>query len=466
MAALLIAAIFSASVLVTLSRGLAGAFVYVYLPVLLLLAMIPPFDLPYLPDVHPAVAVSYGAILGWAIKGGETLHLRWHPIDLLLVGLIACKIVTSLTTEQVWTGVNTFGTEVFGTLLPYLMARVAFADAGHRRAMLWIVCGCMAVVGFFALVELRLWPYFYSRNLQRLGMVQVANGMVLKRFGLFRGQVSFAHPIDLGNGAVILASLIGVLAWSTRTSLRNPWVVAGLGGCAAAVLGSMSFTSYLAAAVAAAVLAGLYYGRRAAALLVMPGAVAMGVVGVLITTYLINDTIGAKPEEGASTLEASIWVRTLIVQSAWKLAQSAGFFGYGRLVDSAELGVTSLDNAYLLLLLRYGWVYLIGWVGLIFTLAAVGTRGLLAARTQAERLPMMAGLTGILAIAVGMYTIWFGFVYADLFLLNAAVVVTMSQMLAGTVRGTGTAAAPAAVPTRAVARPGRPVGPVRVPAGV
>ena len=459
MSTLAIGIIFLAALLVTVSGGVRLTFAYVYLPVMLLFAHVPQFNIPLLPDVGSEGAVGYGVLLGLLLRGGEKLDLQFHWLDAVVVLLSILIIITSTTTEFLWTGINSFGTQLFGWVLPYFLGRAAIADVRARRATLRVIIACVGITAFLALVEFRLRPLFYSRSLEALH-IGTSYRMVLARFGFFRAQVGFDHPIDLGNGGVLLGCLIVMLAVTTDRGLRDRYVQLGLAACGVMVVCSGSFTCYLAGAAAVLIFAVLHLGKRPAAALLVPTVAGLVVLGVVASSYLLAYDISVYPDQN-DALAGSLWVRALIVQNAWKFAQNAGYFGFGRLIGQNDLDLESVDNAYLLLLLRYGWVYLFAWIGMFFGLAAVGTRALRLARGWGERVPVEAAMTGLLAMGVAMFTVWFGFVYATLFTVLMGMTVTMSQMLAAARRRP--AAGPVAVRARAV-RPKPAAAPVEAAA--
>ena len=427
MSTIAIGAIFLAALLTTLFGNLRTAIVCVYLPVTLLLAHVPQFAIPLLPDVGAQAAVGYGLLLGLAVKGGEPLGVVWHWFDALVLTLGMLVVFTSMSTELIWSGVNAVGTQFFVWVMPYYLGRIVIADALARRRALKVVIACVGFVAVLAVIEFRLWPLIYSRTLERYGL-GTSYKMVLARFGFFRAQVSFDHPIDLGNEAVLLGCLIVMLAAMTGRGFRDTKVRLGLAACGVMVVCSGSFTCYFAGASALLIFGLLYYGKRPAAGLLVPGVAALVGLGILATSYLLVFDLRNKAAEG-DALGGSMWVRALIVQNAWKLAQEAGYFGFGRVVRQRDLDLESVDNAYMLLLLRYGWTYLTLWVTMFFALAGVAGSAIRSARSEVERLPVVAAITGLLAMAVAMYTVWFGFVYSTLFVLLMGMTVTMSQML-------------------------------------
>src|SRR3954466_10293552 len=196
---------FALAAYLTIYRSAVVAFVTCYLPALLLLNATAKINLPGLPDMNATYGIIYGIIGGLVLKGGEPLPFKWGWMDTLMLLITLSVILTGMTTEYVYTGISILGEQMLGYLAPYFLARVMFHDPAMRRRALWICVFCAFVVAFFSLVEIRLWPYFFSRTLKGLGLFTGPTGEVLWRWNLMRAQTSFDHPIDMGNSCLLLA---------------------------------------------------------------------------------------------------------------------------------------------------------------------------------------------------------------------------------------------------------------------
>src|SRR5438045_6610307 len=152
----------------------------------------------------------YGILGGIVIKGGEGLNFRFGIADGVILAMSISSIITAGLTESLWTAVNMFGLEFMGFLMPYFLARALFHDPPARRRGMWILIVCVFFLSFFALIELRLWPFFLSRWLRPMGLFIGQNTMVMMRFHLFRTQLTFHHPIDTGHASLLLTSLTAV----------------------------------------------------------------------------------------------------------------------------------------------------------------------------------------------------------------------------------------------------------------
>ncbi|HMO26366.1 MAG TPA: hypothetical protein PKB10_08850 [Tepidisphaeraceae bacterium] len=407
-------AILLSAIVVTYVYGSARAFAWVYLPTIILISTVPRYALPIsqIPPLTQVTSCMYGILIGIVLRGGEQFAFRWNAIDWLIVALALSRVVTTAITERLWTSGNTLTDVAFNWVAPYLLARHMFADVQARKHALIAGAACCIALVPAALVELRLRPFEYSRVLENLGIIRSSNTFVYHRFGLFRPMLGYAHPIDYGNVGVILAAMLAIFAVTANESLRKPWVLFGICAAAGMAVMSLSFTCHAAILVAAGVAAGLYFFPAARAMM-LPGVVLSILLFSLLTFILLGINLDEwKVEDGS--FAASFWIRTKIVQNTWAVAEGAGLFGYGRFIPSA-LDLDSVDNAYMLFVLRFGWVYLALWMALILVFAHHANRALASVSKPMHRLPLIFAFAGVAGTITAMYTVFYGFAYAVLF---------------------------------------------------
>ena len=320
-----------------------------------------------------------------------------------------------------------------------------------------VLAAMVVIIAPFALWETRMDPTFYARKIMKpFGLTTVDWVLVLKRWGYHRAQASFSHPIDLGIGGAICACLLVVLATTSGRRLTTPWVTAGTGACAVMTLCSLSFTSFVAVAAIGAIFLAAR-ATRLMSLLLLPMSVGVIVAYVMFTAYLV-----ATPTERPETEDAahsSFYMRHVIVQRTWPDARDAGWFGHGPLWKVESTGLFSLDNAYLLFIIQKGWVYFVGFLLLLTAVNIYGGIAVGLVKNGTARTPVAAGVAGLIGTMLGMYTVFFGFVYARLFIILLGLTVTMCQHVfersrAGAFERQPEAAGPAA-PTRRPAPPPR-----------
>ena len=443
---------------VTLWRSVPATFTYVLLPCLLLVFNIPHVDVPLLPDVNTLTAIGYGTVAGFVLKGGEPLRFRLHLIDAIVVVLSLICAVSAAAAEVLWTGVSQGGQEFFGWLVPYFMARATFTEPYYRLRSAQVLAVLALIIAPIALWETRMDPTFYARKVMKpFGLTTVDWVLVLKRWGYHRAQASFSHPIDLGNGGAIMACLIVVLASTTGRKLTTPWVLAGV--CAGGVMTvcSLSFTSF----VAVAAIGGIFLLARFTHLarwVLLPMSVGVIIAYAMLTAHLV--TTPPAPPETEEAAHSSYYMRHVIVYRTWPDARDAGWFGHGPMWQVESTGLFSLDNAYLLFIIQKGWVYFASFLVLLTVVNIYGGMAVGQVRQGAARTPVAAGVAGLIGTMLGMYTVFFGFVYARLFIILLGLTVTMCQRVFERTSG-AVDAAPAPATPRQARRPalGLPLGP-------
>ncbi|HTL30940.1 MAG TPA: O-antigen ligase family protein [Tepidisphaeraceae bacterium] len=423
MSTLFIGILFISAIVITLQRGAAITFAILYLPILLLLSSVRRIGLPGLPDMSSTYGIIYGILTALVIKGGEPMPIRWNLADTLMIAMVGATVISGIATDKLWTGVNIAGEQFFNYLAPYFLARMAFQSGEARRLALRSCIIAAFVIAFFALIEVRLRPYFYSRMLKPFGMFTGTNTMVLHRFGLMRALTTFDHPIDMGNGCLLLTGLIAIFATTTTVGLKNRWVQLGLCAALGSAFCSLSFTAFMGLFTAIGLFIMFRYFKFTMRILPLVY-VAMVVGGIFAMSYLNTMKLSEEHPEDAS-LSSSLWMRATIVQQCWPFCTDAGWFGWGKKIKKDQLDLDSVDNTYLLFIMRRGWLFLVVFLLIPFFLTVRASKAYARTWLPSQRLPLIAGVTTVLAIMVAMFTVWFGFVYSVLWVVTVGLVASI-----------------------------------------
>ncbi len=440
MSSIVVMLIFALAAYFTWTRGIAFAFAWVYLPVLFLLSATKSISLPMLPDMTSQFAVGYGVIAGLVLKGGERLTIRWNMLDTVIVALWVVNAISSGATGGMELARNAIGDGFFDFLTPYFLARIAFQSAEGRRAAFWSVTVCAGLIALMSPIEMRLWPQFWSRQLDAFGLFTPANSMPLYRFGLARAQTTFWQPMDQGNSGLLMLGMIGLFACTTALGWRNWRTITALGVAGFVAVASLSFSAFLNIAIAA----GLFFALRALPDLgrVLAVFVVVGILGgVAVTNHLLSAPLAERGENFGQTVNDSVHMRTRIVQEGWPVAMDAGWVGFGKEGVERELSsrspdknyVKSIDNAYLLMIMQKGWPYFLLFMTIPFIVAFRTSAAFARAPAEMQRLPVIFVVAVLFAIFIAMYTIFFGFVYARLLIVMLGLFASLTDVLTGRV---------------------------------
>jgi hypothetical protein len=419
-----ISACFLAALLTTLARGAGSAFALVYLPALLLLSGVTGQYIPLLPDATPPTASVYGILLG-GLLGGRWPRFRPTVVDGLFVTLLVAYVVSALTTEDLWAGVSIFGSSTLQLVAPYFIARSTLRSRTVQLEALAALVGSILFIACFGLIEMRLWPQTYAQILAALGLSETPSPWMAQRFGLFRARSSLLHPIDLGNSGALVFAAIFMLAHRSGIGVGNVWVRLGLVGALVASFSGLSFSSFFGLGAGVCLylaIATFPFARR----LLAPVVVVLIAVGFLYAAHIANEPLPERPI-GESQIAGSYWIRQLILHQAWEHAASAGPFGRGMLLDVGELDLESIDNSYLLLAMQRGWVSLGLWLALPVCLGALASRAARHSRSGESMRAILCGFCATIGTMVAMFTVFFGFVYASLFVTIVGLTVGAAQ---------------------------------------
>ncbi len=423
-------AIFLTALYVALRYGIARTFTYVYVPALLLLFLIPKWDLPGIPNLITPSAVGYAVLLAVPFRWQEFTRIRLNFLDVLIVLMMMPPTLSVFLNDSLWDAISRSGDLFFRWVLPYFMGRIAFQDFDARRRLLPVLCTCAIIIGSFAAVEARLRPYFVARTMKQVGLANAPVAQVFWRFGLARAQVTLGHPIDLGVCGVIVGSMIILLTPITGRKWNELLPLAGVIASGAMVVGAVSFTGF-SALLAAFACFFAFRMPRAGPKLVLPAILALGFTITAIMTSMLTAELSDRPED---KLDESIWIRMKLLQEGWETATNAGLVGQGQYLDTAGIGTGSIDNSYLLFVMQYGWLHLAFWIILALSIGYIGGRTLSLTRTTSERIPVAAACAGLIAVFASMYTVFYGFAYALLFLVLVGFLSSMWQIFSTTAR--------------------------------
>jgi hypothetical protein len=422
---LLVCLLFAIGLGITLARGPRTAFLILALPCTILLAEVPKMVLPFLPDPGAGFGAMYGILLGIVVRGGEPFTFRWNVVDTLVVLIALAQVVSSVMTERLYIGVSSWGTMFLGWLGPYFLARLAFQSFQDRRRALRVLIFCAAVIAFFALIETRLWPHFYRNIIHRVLGLGTLVAMAYRRCGFFRADTAFSHPIYLGNACVAMIGMLVLLGWTTGRKPRDWQMWLPIAGMLFALMTSISFGAYSALAAAVLCFVLMRYFRPVRQWLWVL-AIAGVVLGFMVTASLWS--IDAHINASDPTFQRSFLQRVRIIQHAWEFAATSGLWGYGVNIDVNQLGMASIDNAYLLFAMRQGWVYLILWLLLPVALAWRASKAFATVRRPEYLTPLAAGTACIFGVMVGMYSVWSAWDFVSIWIVLLGFVVTLTDM--------------------------------------
>jgi hypothetical protein len=422
----LIAICFLLAAQITFSRGAGPAFAFVYLPSVLLFSEVRKLSLPGFTDASPVGATIYGILLA-GILAQRRLRLRVTVVDCVVVLLLCAYATSAVMNAHPWRAVSIVGSMALNVgFLAYFIVRIVFQQQAPPRQALDLLVATISVICVFALIEFRLWPETYGDVLRSLGLMGPAEPwMAMRRYGFFRANASFSHSIDLGIGAALVFAMIAMFSWRLGIAVTRVRVLGGLALALIASFCAISFSAFMG--LGCALLLYLALIRFPSSRRLLPAAVAM----VIVVGFVLTARLATMPmdelERPETPFAGSLRNRVQLMQLCWNTTKRAGLFGFGDRSMLPDEVNRSVDNAYLLIAMKRGWVALGLWLALPVSLAALASRGLRKTRSRRQVQLILAGFSAVVGTMIAMYTVWFGFVYPQLLMTVLAFTVNESQ---------------------------------------
>ena len=377
------------SLAVSVIAGPRRAFVYVFLPTLILLPLYPVLNIQGLPDLRLFHAALLPVILVWILQGCRG-H-RAHAADYLVLAYIGMCVTSEYVNTDFKLAYNYAAILVLSVLLPYLGGRLATQTLLETRQLIKVIIILSAFLGALGVWEARMWqnPLDFW---ERLGFYTPYQG-VMRRYGFKRAALVFEHPIFLGHYFAQVLPLAVWFFWTASGSLRT-YALIWLGLVFGGLLSGISRGPWVGAGFALGLMAVSRMKQKAIGLAVL---VVLFVFGILFVAPEFEKYARYKRTAGQATVtyRRAAWLAYI------PQVLEHPFLGQGRhrvtISGYRELGygrIYSVDNEFLFLGLYHGMIA----VCLFVAGPLVVSVGL--ARTVLNELSVEALLAGSLIAAI------------------------------------------------------------------
>lgn len=352
------------SLFITYAWTVEFAFIYFYLPVLLMLPQI--FfsewgNLPHFSFAQTAIIpIAFGALIN------RMPLWRFGINDLLLFVFLFCFYYSELISPSQG-GYEQLVIQTFpGIIFPYMLAKLLIYPTGNSVNFCKCYVMCMVINIFLSAYELRFSvnPYFHIF----LPFFPNAETMwpTLFRFGFVRFGGPFIQSILMGIG-IAMACIIHVWLWKNNywskyfKWLPLPFISKRFGIAFMLILGMvMTFSrGPIAGLFIGAIFLNLGYTRhllRALVVSLILFAIGVYYIWDMVQAFYLEELTSGLTQEEENTL-----YRVALLKEYWEIAWEKPFWGWG--VGNIPLlrSMRSIDNQYLWLFLKNG-----GWITLIY----------------------------------------------------------------------------------------------------
>lgn len=356
---------------------------------LAVLALVPSWlTLTLVVPVQPASAIGVVAVA--AMLPVSFGRIVWAD-GLALFLLVACLVPFPLGLGTL----STFVTVLVTWLVGYLLGRLAPLRLGLDRTYRWIAAVCTAVAAGAVVEFILRWNPFI--DLARPGGEYDTWGTLQERGGLVRAEWAFGHSIALG--ATLALAVPITLACSWRLSARIAMTVTLFAG----IVVTFSRTALLCAVIGLILSVLLLRSETGFSVRARVGVVIVSLIGTIAVAPWVAGVFADAGEEAAGSAAYRWDLFSLLPR-----IESLGTSDLATTSDlSRQLASGSIDNAWLLLGLRYGAIPLV-----LISVALVGAVAtVLLRRATPATIAIVAHLPAVFTVAlITQYEIWFWFV--------------------------------------------------------
>lgn len=377
-------------------------------------------DLP----INVRLGATIFALAAYLFHPRSTYPLRLGWIDGLMMFLMVVHFVSDCVNDGFKPAqiVRMYG-EWF---VPYLAGRLAFQNSSSLRKLAPFGITAAIILGIFgaleALLEIRPWEMLYGQRLDE----NIPRNM--PRWGIQRAWGCCGHPIYFGMLQLMYLPWL-LRAWHAKESSRRilGLRVASLLG-PAGILSCASRAPMLGMGLLPVVWSFVNFRKARwifAGLLIV--ALLGGIVAKDRVLVILHEFGGEKLDgtgkkivvDGATVEKTSAMTRLYLLQVYRRAALRAGILGFGTESvtgfpvrvpvgpeDSTALkNIWAIDNTYLLLTLRFGWL---AGIGFFTALIMTGVTWIKRAKLMQGRDASFCIHLGaaVIAVALGLFTVW------------------------------------------------------------
>lgn len=404
------------SLLVIGMSSVEKAVLWVYLPVLLLLPNYFYFGTPALNFAQYAI-IPIGIAMCWRAFSAKW---KWSILDALVILFLVWNFISDFHAIEFVDMFSRIATPITLAVFPYMIGKTIIEQPGVRAVFLRRFVFCLFIDCLISTYEFRMgknpmraflimfiptthWPGQLRQGFTRaagpfghaiLMGTAVGVAIILHRYlmhvGLWERNFRFLPGLPVSKERLML---IAMVAASLMTQSRGPWIAtvvgAALASCGTASLYKRAFKRVMLGLLVGGCLA--YFGARA--YLAQPeGGIA---------SYKTTLAHGSEEQISAA-------YRTELISRYQEIAMQRSFWGWGTTTWPKLHDMRSVDNAYLLMTLMYGFTGLT----LYLLMLGVGLARLLRralSRSELRERALLFALSGIgVAIAVSMATVYLG----------------------------------------------------------
>lgn len=403
------------------TRSPHAAFLFVYLPAMLLLPEYYRWNFPGIPAMTFGQAAAVGTAMAFFAKGAP--GYRFSPTDLLVFGFALVASISEFMAGGYKDAQNLMFNMLAWVVLPYIFAKSMVEPAGLRVRFAKTIVVLLFLIAAISVYEFRFGATPWRMFLDPFFPGQ-ARWVTTFRWGFARIAGPYGHAILAGLLFVIGYRIQRWLEWSGAWAPKSrylPWLPISQArlltlGLLAGVIMSLVRGPWIGAILAAVVVA---IGRSPYRTMAILGTLTLLVLIGLPSGFMFYDYVSVGRAGAQTVAQESAAYRWELLTEYAEIAREKFLFGWGLTAWPKVPGMPSIDNHYLLLLLMHGMLglglFLAILLSMLWRLLAHGMRQPLAVPSGSSLAFTLASI--YVAIAISVATVYLGLQAVPMFFL-------------------------------------------------
>jgi len=398
------------------------AFLYVYLPSMLLLPEYYRWDAPGLPDPTFGQAAIIGTFAAFLARNAP--GYRFSFTDILVAGFALSASVSQFLAAGYADAQNLMFNMLTWVVMPYVLAKSLVEPLGLRIRFAQVVVLLLAVIAIVSVYEFKFAATPWRMILDPFFPYQGRGWITTFRWGFARIAGPYGHAILAGILMVVAFRIQRWLEWSGAWPKRlawAPWLPISPARLITLVLFAGVMMTMVRGPWIGAVLAALVVlvGRSRLRVAAISGAVAMLLLVGVPTVIWFLDYVSVGRAGALTVAQESAAYRWELLTEYGGIAGEKLWLGWGLTAWPKVPGMPSIDNYYLLLLLMHGLLGLGFFLAVLFgMLMRLLIRGLREPIAQPSGSSLSFTLAGIyLAFLISTATVYLGLQAVPVFFL-------------------------------------------------
>lgn len=302
-------------------------------------------------------------------------NIRWDWPELVIVGMYACWFISNARSAAIESAIETTGRNLLVGLVPYMAGRYLAIDVRRLTKAFTLAVTLLAIFSLLAICE-----SFARFNIHSFIWDIPYRPHHETRLGMTRAHGWTTHAIMFGLVCAVLMPIV-LVSFIEKMRAVGPLPIVKLFCLGVGCFFSLSTGAWMPAAIALMLVAWDYLFKIKTSIR-WPLTYATAIIGYFVLEYASGRPLLRILMMKLHLTSPDAWYyRWRLYERVFEVMPGHWWMGHGLVIPDAFVGFQrSIDNNYLLMLLLYGRVGLVLWIGVFVAVLLYGGKAVWAGR--------------------------------------------------------------------------------------